>query len=588
MNFIKRVLSTVVGIFVFFFIFFILLTIIGSLFLGSGDKQPKTASKSILELKLNAPLKDYDGKVRYKNYSFLDEDNNKGLFKLVSAIDYAATDKNIEGISIELPTSQIGATQIKTLREALERFKVSGKFVNAYANVYTQSDYYLSSVADSIFISPVGFIDFKGLYTELIYSKDLQDKYGVKMEVVRMGKYKSAVEPFLQNEISENNKEQILSYLNSIWENMRTDIGKNRNISPAELDSIADNLLARTPDRALEVGLIDKILYRSDYESTLKKRVGIAEDKKLQTVNIYDYTERIGNQNHYKTNSNKIAVIYAQGEIIDGKGSVDKIGPEAVNKALRDAQKNKNIKAVVLRVNSPGGSAMASDLIWKEIENTKKLKPVVVSMGNLAASGGYYISAGADKIFAEPTTITGSIGVFGMLPNVKGLTDKIGLHAQQVATNKNAITYSPFKEMSETQHDFILESIEDIYGLFKTRVAEGRNMSMDEVEEIAQGRVWTGEQALENGLVDELGGLDDAIAHVLELADIEDYQIAEYPVFKIDIDDILREYGLGSISRSEMTKEVLGEELYPIFEEIKAKTERKGIQLIFPYSTEIK
>lgn len=588
MNFLKRVLSTVVGIFVFFFIFFIVLSIIGSMILGSSDKQPKTPAKSILELKLTAPVKDYDGKVRYKNYSFLDEENGKGLFKLVSAIDYAATDKNIEGITIEVPTSQLGFTKIKTLREALERFKKSGKFVNAYGDVYTQSDYYLSSVADSVFISPVGFLDFKGLYSELIYSKDFQDKYGAKMEVVRMGKYKSAVEPFLENEISENNKEQILSYLGSIWKTLRVDVGQSRNISPEQLDTIADNLLARTPEKAVESGLIDQILYRSDYESKIKNRIGVKEDKKLNTVNIYDYTERIGNQNRYKTNADKIAVIYAQGEIIDGTGKVDKVAPDAINKALKEAQKNKNIKAVVLRVNSPGGSAMASELMWKEIENTKKVKPVIVSMGDLAASGGYYISAGADRIFAEPSTITGSIGVFGMLPNFKNLTDKLGLHSQQVSTNKNAITYSPFQEMTETQHDLILEHIEQIYDLFKTRVSEGRNLSMEEVEEIAQGRVWTGEQALENGLVDELGGLDEALAYAAQLVEIEDYQMTEYPIFKVDIDEILREFGLGSVSKSEITKEFLGEELAPVFEELKAKSERKGVQLIFPYSTEIK
>ncbi len=587
MQFLKRVLSTVVGIFIFFIISFFLLFIIGGLLLKSTDKKPKTSSKSILELKLDMPIKDYSGKTRYKNYSFLDDDNDNGLFKLVSAIDHAATDKNIEGISIEVPTSRAGTTQLKTLREALKRFKESGKFVTAYGDVYTQSDYYLSSVADSIFISPVGHLDFKGLATELLYFKDFQEKSGVKMEVIRMGKYKSAVEPFLENEISENNKEQILSYLNSIWKNLRIDIGKDRNISPEELDEIADQLLARTPERAKEVGLIDNIYYRDEYESKIKQHLDIKEKKNLKLVNILDYTDRIGAQNHYKTNSNKIAVIYAQGEIIDGSGSTDKVGPKEVNKALRNARKNKNVKAVVLRVNSPGGSAMASDLMWREIENTKKEKPVIVSMGDLAASGGYYISAGADKIFAEPTTITGSIGVFGMLPNFKELSDKVGVHAQQVSTNENAITYSPFQKINNNQHDFILESIEHIYDLFKSRVAEGRNMSMDEVEEIAQGRVWTGEQAFEKGLVDEIGGLEEALKYAAQQADIEDYQIAEYPIFKIDVDKILRQYGLG-MSKTEITKEVLGDELYPIFEDIKAKSERKGVQLIFPYSTEIK
>lgn len=586
MNFLKRVLSTVVGIFVFAITCLLFLFIIGSFILSSSDKTPKVTQKSVLELNLQAPIKDYGGKVRYKKYSFLDKDNEDGLFKLISAIDYAAEDSNIEGISIEVPSAPAGITQLKTLREALERFKESGKFVTAYGNLYSQSDYYLSSVADSIFINPVGHVDFKGLATELLYMKDLQDKSGVKMEVVRMGKYKSAVEPFLENEISENNKEQILSYLNSIWKNIRVEIGASRHISAEELDTIADNLLARTPEKALEAGLIDKIAYQGEYEAGLKKAIGIKNNDKLQKINIVDYTESLGRKGYYQNNSNKIAVIYAQGEIIDGEGSVDKIGPKELSKAIRSARKNKDVKAVVLRVNSPGGSAMASDIIWKEVEETKKEKPVIVSMGDLAASGGYYISAGADYIFAEPTTISGSIGVFGMLPNVKELADKVGVHAQQVGTNKNAITYSLFKEMTADQEGFILESIQDTYTLFKTRVSEGRDLSMDEVEEIAQGRVWTGEQALENGLVDEIGGLNNAIAYAANQAEISNYQVIEGPVFKVDLDKILNQFGIG-MSKTELTKEALGKDLYPIFEEIKAKVDRKGVQLIFPYSTKI-
>src|SRR5690625_3602415 len=292
MQFLKRVLSTVVVIFIFFMISFFLLFIVGSLLLKTTDKKPKTSSKSILELKLEAPIKDYSGRTRYKNYSFLDDENDNGLFKIVSAIDHAANDDNIEGISIEVPTANAGMTQLKTLREALKRFKESGKFINAYGNVYTQSDYYLSSVADSIFISPVGHLDFKGLATELLYFKDLQEKSGVKMEVIRMGKYKSAVEPFLENEISENNKEQILSYLNSMWKNLRVDIGNDRNISAEQLDTIADQLLAKTPERAMEVGLIDNIYYRDEYESKIKKQLDIDEKKDLKLVNILDYTDR--------------------------------------------------------------------------------------------------------------------------------------------------------------------------------------------------------------------------------------------------------------------------------------------------------
>src|SRR5690625_3773080 len=440
MNFIKRVLATVTGIFVFLFICIFLLFIIGFFVGKMGADEMKISKNSILELKLDFPVKDNDGKIIYKDLSFLNEENKRELFQLVNAIDYAATDDNIEEISIEVTGINAGITQIKTLREALIRFKNSGKFITAYGDIYTQKDYYLSSVADTIFISPAGMMEFKGLATELLYLKDLQDKSGVKMDVVRLGKYKSAAEPFMENEMSDENREQILSYLNSIWSSMRKEIGQSRNLSPEYLNEIADQLLARTPERAVDVGLIDKIGYFSDYETSLKTALNLKEKDKLKRVGLGKYTESIGLQNSYKYHADKIAVIYAQGEIIYGDGSVDMIGSREVNEAIVKARKDDGVKAIVIRGNSPGGSALSSELIWKEIENAKKEKPVIVSMGDVAASGGYYIAAGADRIFAEPSTITGSIGVFGMLPNIKELSGRLGIHAQQVTTNPQAIT----------------------------------------------------------------------------------------------------------------------------------------------------
>lgn len=586
MDFLKRVLSTVIGIIVFLTITFFFMFIVG-VFIGKSTDKTKVSKNSILEINLDFPLMDNAGKVRYKNLSFLNEDNKNGLLYLVNAIDHAAEDENIKAISIEKPATKAGITQLKNIREALERFKEAGKFVSAYADIYTQKDYYLSSVADSIFISPVGHLDFKGLSSELLYTKDLQEKSGIKMDVVRVGKYKSAVEPFLDNEISAENKEQILSYLNSIWKDLRQEIGASRNIEADQLDTIADQLLARTPERALETGLADKIAYFSTYENTLKEKLDLKEKDKLNRIDLLDYTERIGRQNKYKTNKNKIAVVYAQGQIIYDEGSIETVSPDDMNKSLQKAQKDDAVKAVVLRVNSPGGDAMSSDLIWNEIENTKKEKPVIVSMGDVAASGGYYIAAGGDKIFAEPSTITGSIGVFGMLPNIKELADDIGVTAQQVSTNDNAIAYSPFTDMTDSQRGFLEENVSAIYGLFKQRVADGRGLSLDEVEEIAQGRVWTGSQAIENGLVDELGGLEEALAYAAEQADIDDYQIKEYPVFEVDFDKLFRRLGMG-MSVEEITKEALGEELYPAYKNLKNKLNHKGVQLLFPYSTEIK
>ena len=586
MKFLSRVLATVTGIFVFLFISFFLLFLIGKSLSKMGADDTKIAENSILELRLNFPIQDNAGNVKYKNFPFLDENKKNGLFDLVNAIDYASTDDNIKGITIEPKFLLAGITQTKTLREALLRFKESGKFVTAYADIYTQLDYYLSSVADTIYINPVGDLDFRGLATELLYMKDIQEKTGVKMEVIRLGKYKSAVEPFLDNEMSEENREQISSYLNSIWSNLRKEIGESRNIDMEYLDQIANDLLARTPERAIEVGLADKIAYYSEYEAALRSALGVKEEKEIDRINLVDYTVKIGRQNAYKYNKDKIAVIYAQGEIVYGDGGVKRIGPKEMNDAIIKAKNDKAVKAIVLRVNSPGGSALTSELIWKELEEAKKVKPVVVSMGDFAASGGYYIAAGGDKIFAEPSTITGSIGVFGMLPNIKGLADKIGINAQQVATNDNAVPFSLFEEMTESQEEFIREGILDVYDLFKSRVAEGRGMTLDEVEEIAQGRVWTGEEALAIGLVDELGGLDAALQYAAEQVNLEAYQIKEYPEFEVDLQRMLRSYGITQTA-DDLVKETVGEDLFNILEQAKEQTERKGVQLLFPYSTKI-
>ncbi len=587
MKFLGRVLSTLVAIILFIGICILIFIGVGALVQASQENENKIADQTILELKLNYPLKDYSGNIKYKDFPFLNENKRNGLYHLKTAIAYAAQDDNIEGISIELGRLQAGLSQLKALREALIAFKESGKFITAYSDIYTQKAYYLSSVADTIYLNPTGDIQFKGLATQILYFKDFQEKSGVKMNVIRIGKYKSAVEPFLRNTISEANKEQVLSYLNSIWGNLKQEIGKSRGLSEARLDSIAENLLARNPQRALKVGLVDELLYYSDYNKLLKKVLGVDPDDKLTRLSLRSYSNKIGKQLAYQSNSNEIAVIYAQGEIIYGKGTVDKIAPDEMNAAIKKAADDEDIKAIVLRVNSPGGSALASELIWKALDEAKKKKPVIVSMGNYAASGGYYISSGADYIFAEPTTVTGSIGVFGLLPNVSELADEIGINAEQVKTNDNAISYSLFEEMSDAQRKYIKEGVKKVYHQFKTRVSEGRGLSMEEVQAIAQGRVWTGEQALKNGLVDELGGLDEALAYAAAQAGIESYEIQEYPVFEVDLKKMFQKYGL-TMSQTAVLKEAMGEEIYTVWQEVKHKTEMKGIQLLFPYSTTIR
>jgi len=587
MSFIKRVLSTVTGIFVFLIICFFGILLLGVLFSSESDDLVKVRSNSVLELKLDFPINDYAGKTKFVEYPFLNEDKKNGLFNIIDAINYAETDDKIKGISIDNNFINAGISQTKALRGALDKFKASGKFVVAYGDMYSQKDYYLSSVADTIYLNPVGMMEFKGLYTERLYFKDFQEKSGFKMEVVRLGKYKSAVEPFVASEMSDNNREQISVYLNSLWNEMKLDISKSRSIPVDRLNRIADSLLARNPNLAKSSNLIDKIAYHDEYLNGMKYALGIDSEKDLNLIEVADYSEYASNKLKANYNKNKIAVIFAEGDIMYADGEKGIVGHGAINRSLQKARKDDKIKAIVLRVNSPGGSALASELIWREIELTKKVKPVIVSMGDLAASGGYYIASNAHKIIAEPTTITGSIGVFGMLPNGKNLADNMGINAEQVVTNKNAVTYSFFEPLNTEQRRFIKEGILDIYDLFSKRVAEGRNLTREQVETIAQGRVWTGADAVKNGLVDELGGLDLALKYAAEAADIQDYKIKEFPVFEKNLDKMLEDLGLAKAKKTILAEE-LGEENYKLLKEVKRLSQKKGAQLSFPFSTEIK
>ncbi|SFD06418.1 signal peptide peptidase SppA [Algibacter pectinivorans] len=587
MSFIQRVLSTVTGIFVFLIICFLCLVVLGAI-LGSGsDDLVKVKSNSVLELTLDFPIKDYGGKIEFKEYPFLNESSKKGLFNIIDAIDHAATDPNIKGISIDNNFINAGISQTKALRGALLKFKESGKFVVAYGDMYSQKDYYLSSVADTIYVNPAGMLEFKGLSTEQLYFKDFQEKTGFKMEIVRHGKYKSAVEPFLENEMSDNNRVQIEAYLKSLWLEIRKDISISRNISVERLNTIADSLLARNPELAKSSNLIDKVAYHDEYINAMKFAIGLDSNKELNRISMADYSEYASRHMGGKYHKNKIAVIYAEGDIIYGEGDENTVGQGTMEKSLKEARTNSDIKAIVLRINSPGGSALASELIWREIELTKKVKPVIVSMGNYAASGGYYIASNAHKIIAEPTTITGSIGVFGMLPNGKQLAENMGINAEQVITNQNALTYSFFEPLSSQQRKYIQEGVVNVYELFTNRVALGRKLTKAQVEEIAQGRVWTGADALNMGLVDELGGLDLALKYAAEAAKLQDFSIREFPVFEKDLDKMLEDFGIVK-AKETILKEELGEEHYKILKEIKSISQKKGVQLLFPYSINIK
>lgn len=591
MNFLKRVLSTVVGIMVFLGLCFFLLILIGT-FVGGSDKDKVVVEdNSVLALNLDEAMPDYAGKFDYGELNELFKGSKKynGLFNVVDAINYAATDDKIKGISIKNNSLKAGMAQTKALRDALLEFKKSGKFIVAYGDVISQKDYYLNSVADSIYLNPVGALDFKGLATEILYYKDFQEKYGLKMEVIRHGKYKSAVEPFLAQEMSDANREQISVFLNSIWSEMKDEISASRNLSTAQLDTIANNLLARNAEKALASKLIDKLAYVDEFDSAIKNRLGVASDDDYESIGIYSYAKHVSGKIRVNKSKikDKIAVIYAQGQIIYGEGDEKNIGQGVINESLKKAREDDNVKAIVLRVNSPGGSALASELMWREIERTKAVKPVIVSMGNLAASGGYYISCNANKIIAEPNTITGSIGVFGTLPNAHEFMNNIGINAEQVTTNKNSIEYSLFEPLKDGQRAIIKEGVVDIYELFTKRVADGRGMSQETVHEIAQGRVWTGADALKNGLVDEIGGLDLALQRAAEAAELSEYKIKELPIYEKDFDKIFSDFGLIK-TKEDLLKEELGAHNYEIMMKMKKITQMEGAQMLLPYEMEIK
>ena len=587
MTFLRELLAVILGVFISFFIMFFIFVAIGTALSSSFMEEEKVFVKdnSVLVLKLDEQVRDFAPRSDdpfEQLFGFNDE--LIGLNTIINAIDNAKYDEKIKGISIESIYLRAGIAQVQEIRDKLYEFKESGKFIVAYSDFYDQKNYYLSSVADSIYVYPEGGLDFKGLSSEILFFKDFQDKYGIKMEVIRHGKYKSAVEPFLANEMSESNREQTFAFLNSIWGELVADMSENRGLSAERINEIADDLLARNPDLATENGLLTGQMPKDEYVKLLKNLSDVNEDSKLNRISIANYIKS-GKGRIISTAKDKIAVIYAQGEIMYGKGDERVIGQDLIKEALQKAREAKDIKAIVLRVNSPGGSALASDIILREIEITKEEKPVVVSMGSYATSGGYYISCNANRIIAEPTTITGSIGVFGAIPNISEFSKRIGINAEQIGTNKRSIGYSVFEPMNEDFYMVTREGIERVYKTFVTKVAEGRNMTFEQVDSIAQGRVWTGKEAMEKGLVDELGSLEDAVRAAADLVGITEYRIRNYPDYQKEFKDMFK--GPFAKMKEDMIKNELGESNYEALQRIKEFSKLKGVQTRLPFLIEI-
>lgn len=584
MKFLGNVLATLVGLFIFCMISFFGLLLLGAIF-GGEDDTVQVYSDSVIELDLSKIENDYAGKINFTDFQYFDAQHN-GLVDVLHAIEYATADDKIKGISILNSNSSLGLAQTKALRDALEDFKKSGKFIYAYANYYSQKEYYLNSVADKIYLNPVGELELKGLSLETMFFKDFQEKSGIKVEVIRHGKFKSAVEPFLENKMSDANKEQTTALLNSLWSSVISDISKSRNISISHLNEIAENLSARTPQMAKNEKLIDEIAYEDVYHNDIKKALKSNQEEEYTSISIDDYAEKVATSQINFEAKDKIAIIYAQGEIMSGEGDVTVIGEGAMRRSLKEAREDENVKSIVLRIDSPGGDALTSELIWREIELTKKVKPVVVSMGNYAASGGYYIACNAHKIYAEATTITGSIGVFGMLPNFTTAANKIGVSTETVKTHTNAAGFSPFTTLDSSTRAFAQEGVERIYFTFVNRVASGRKLTTQQVDAIGQGRVWTGQDAKKIGLVDAIGGLDDAIKEAAKLGKTTKYRLQDYPEFDKSFNDLLENFGLAQ-TKEKLLKEELGTENYMILQRIKQLSTQKRIQARMSFDMKI-
>ena len=529
-DFLKFTLATVTGIVISSVVLFFISILVVFSMVSSSESETQVRKNSVMMLDLNGTLAersqenplDLIMKDDYKTY---------GLDDILSSIKKAKENEDIKGIYIQATSLGAGFASLEEIRNALKDFKESGKFVVAYGDAYTQGLYYLSSVADKVLLNPQGMLEWRGLAATPMFFKDLLEKVGVEMQVFKVGTYKSAVEPFISTEMSAANREQINVYLSSIWGQITSAVAESRNLSVEALNKEADRMLMFYPaEESVKNGLVDTLIYKNDVRDYLKNLAGIDKDDNMPILGIQDMINVKKNVPRDKS-GNVIAVYYAYGEIDGGSSaSTDEgINSEKVIKDLRKLKDNENVKAVVLRVNSPGGSAYGSEQIWYAVNQLKKEKPVIVSMGDYAASGGYYISCNADTIVAEPTTLTGSIGIFGMMPNAKGLTEKLGVSFDVVKTNPYADFGNLTRPMNDGEKGLMQMYVNNGYELFLTRCSDGRGISMEKLDKIAQGRVWTGSTAKELGLVDESGGLDKALEIAIAKAGVDAYTVMSYP-----------------------------------------------------------
>jgi protease IV len=585
-GFFKYLLASILGVIIALFLFFFIsMGIIGAI-VSSQDQPVKIEKNTVLHVTLDQVITDRSNKNPMESFDFTSfkPTAQLGLNDILANIKKAKDDENIAGIYLDLTVIPAGIATVEEIRNALLDFKTSGKFIISYADTYTQPTYYLATASDKVYLNPEGMLMFIGLRSEMLFFKEALEKLGIEMQIIRHGKFKSAMEPFMYTKMSDENREQIMTYMGSIWNQMLKGISETRNISLADLNKAANELLIKNPEAALEYKFVDGLKYKDEILEELRERTEQKNIDKIKSIDLGKYT-KVPVKDRKALEKNKIAVVYASGNVIMGEGAEGTIGSDRISKAIRKARMDSSVKAIVFRVNSGGGSALASEVIWREVKLAQQVKPVIASLGDVAASGGYYIVCPAQTIVASPNTITGSIGVFGALPNGKELMNKkLGIHADVAKTNTYADMGSFFRPLTAQERDIIQFEIEEIYQAFITHVAEGRNMAVEKVDEIGQGRVWSGANAMEIGLIDEFGGLDKAIELAAKAANIEEYRIIDLPKLKEPFEQILED--LKGNAKVSILKNELGDE-YKYYETLQNIKSMKGVQARIPYEIEI-
>jgi protease-4 len=585
-EFFKYVFATIVGFIISIAVLAILLVVIAGVVISSvgEDKKVDISDNTVLYLNLDQAIQERTPSSRFNNLPLIGSGSEKsiGFNELIKALKKAKTDDNIKCIYLTVSSPSAGKATLKEIRDALIDFKKSKKQIIAYSEVYTQDAYYLASAASKVYLNPQGDLEFKGFSNQLTFFKGALEKFGVEVQVIRVGNFKSAVEPFITDKMSAYNRQQVTAYVGGLYNTFLEGIAQTRNIPKDSLYAWADRYKIQKPEDALEAKMVDGLRYKDEVLKELKKLSGKKEKNDLKTVTINDYAENVSAD---YSSSNKIAVIYANGDIVGGEGSDQSIGSERISRAIRKARQDSSIKAIVLRVNSGGGSALASDVIWREVILSKKVKPVIASFGDVAASGGYYIACAADSIFVQPNTITGSIGVFGLIPNFQTLlTNKLGITFDGVKTGKYADIMSVNRPLTAGERFIIQSGVNRTYDTFISRVADGRKKSKAYINSIGGGHVWVGTDAVKNGLADRIGNFNDAIVAAGKKAKLKDYKVAEYPEKTDAFKELLND--ASDNIKTHFAKQELGEN-FQLYQQMKKVLIHSGLQARMPFEIKV-